>query len=106
MAYYPRPTDRPRSELAIFTRKVLIVTAVVLALAVLWAARAALLLVENAERVSSLQFSQLVVGHGVCSPRLPCRSSRSLIRPLRMRVLIVPSGSFSRSAMSLCDRPL
>jgi predicted PurR-regulated permease PerM len=45
MAYYPRPADRPRSELAIFTRKVLIVAAVVLSLALLWAARAVVLLV-------------------------------------------------------------
>lgn len=45
MAIYPRPTDRPRGELALFTRKVLIVVAVVAGAALLWSAREVLLLV-------------------------------------------------------------
>lgn len=45
MAYYPRPADRPRGELEIFARKVLIVAAVVSAVALLWAARDVVLLV-------------------------------------------------------------
>ena len=42
---YPRPIDRPRSELEIFTRKVLIVVGVALALAMMWFARDVLLLI-------------------------------------------------------------
>ncbi len=45
MTFYPRPTDRPRSELEIFTKKILIVAAVVAGAALLWAARDVLLLV-------------------------------------------------------------
>ncbi len=45
MALYPRPLDRPRSELELFTRKVLIVIALATAAAILWFARDALLLV-------------------------------------------------------------
>ena len=45
MAVYPRLTDRPRSELDLFTRKVLIVVGVAAACAVLWFARDVLLLV-------------------------------------------------------------
>ncbi len=45
MAYYPRPADHPRSELELFTRKVLIVVAVVAACALLWEARDVLLLI-------------------------------------------------------------
>jgi predicted PurR-regulated permease PerM len=42
---YPRPADRPRSELELFTRKVLIIAGVVAGAALLWAARDVLLLV-------------------------------------------------------------
>ena len=45
MAYYPRPTDRPRGELDVFVRKVLIVVGIVAACATLWFARDVLLLV-------------------------------------------------------------
>lgn len=45
MALYPRPADRPRSELELFTRKALIVAGVVAACAFLWAARDVLLLI-------------------------------------------------------------
>lgn len=45
MPHYPRPIDRPRSELEIFTKKVLIVAAIVALAAVLWFARDVLLLV-------------------------------------------------------------
>lgn len=45
MALYPRPVERPRGELEIFTRKVLIVVAVAGGCAVLWFARDVLLLV-------------------------------------------------------------
>jgi predicted PurR-regulated permease PerM len=45
MALYPRPADRPRSELELFTRKVLIVVVVAAALAILWYARDVLLLI-------------------------------------------------------------
>ena len=45
MAFYPRPADRPRGELELFTRKVLIVAAVVAGAALLWAASDVLLLV-------------------------------------------------------------
>jgi predicted PurR-regulated permease PerM len=45
VALYPRPADRPRNELDLFTRKVLIVVAVAAACAVLWFARDVLLLV-------------------------------------------------------------
>lgn len=42
---YPRPTDRPRSELEIFTKKAVIIIALLAVLALLWAAREVLLLV-------------------------------------------------------------
>jgi predicted PurR-regulated permease PerM len=42
---YPRPADRPRSELELFTRKVLIVVGVAAGSALLWFARDVLLLV-------------------------------------------------------------
>ena len=45
MASYPRPADRPRGELELFTRKVLIVVAIAAATAILWFARDVLLLV-------------------------------------------------------------
>jgi predicted PurR-regulated permease PerM len=45
VAFYPRPTDRPRSELDLFTRKVLIILALAAAMALLWFARDVLLLV-------------------------------------------------------------
>lgn len=45
MALYPRPTDRPRSELEVFTRKVLIVVGVAAGCLVLWFGRDVLLLV-------------------------------------------------------------
>jgi len=45
VASFPRPTDRPRSELEIFTRKVLIVIAAVAAAALLWEARGVLVLI-------------------------------------------------------------
>jgi predicted PurR-regulated permease PerM len=45
VAFYPRPGDRPRSELETFTRKVLIVVAVIAAVALLWEARGVLVLV-------------------------------------------------------------
>ena len=45
MAIYPRPTDRPRSELEIFFRKVLIVLGVALGATLLWFIRDVLLLV-------------------------------------------------------------
>jgi predicted PurR-regulated permease PerM len=45
MASYPRPTDRTRSELELFTRKVLVVVAVAAAVLLLWHARDVLLLV-------------------------------------------------------------
>src|SRR5215207_9515983 len=45
VAFYPRPTDRPRSELELFTRKVLILMALLAAAALLWFARDVLLLV-------------------------------------------------------------
>ena len=45
MAYYPRPADHPRSELELFTRKALIVVAIVAASAILWFARDVLLLI-------------------------------------------------------------
>jgi predicted PurR-regulated permease PerM len=45
VAYYPRPADRPRSELEIFTRKVLIVSGILAGAALLWAAREVILLV-------------------------------------------------------------
>lgn len=45
MAYYPRPADRPRSELEIFFRKVLIVAGVAAGMTLLWFARDVLLLV-------------------------------------------------------------
>jgi predicted PurR-regulated permease PerM len=45
VAFYPRPADRPRSELEIFTRKVLILAAVIGTIALLWAARDVLLLI-------------------------------------------------------------
>lgn len=45
MALYPRPTARPRSELELFTRKVLIVVGVAAGCALLWFARDVLLLV-------------------------------------------------------------
>ena len=45
MAIYPRPTDRPRSELELFTRKVFILLALAAAVALMWFARDVLLLV-------------------------------------------------------------
>ena len=45
MAPYPRPADRPRTELELFTRKVLIVVAIGVGCAVFWFARGALLLI-------------------------------------------------------------
>lgn len=45
MALYPRPADRPRSELELFTRKAMIVVGIAAAVSVLWFARDALLLV-------------------------------------------------------------
>lgn len=45
MALYPRPADRPRSELELFTRKVLIVIGAIAVCGVLWLARDVLLLV-------------------------------------------------------------
>ncbi|HVG25632.1 MAG TPA: AI-2E family transporter [Thermoanaerobaculia bacterium] len=45
MALYPRPVERPRSELELFTRKLLIVVGVAALAALLWFARDALLLV-------------------------------------------------------------
>ena len=45
MAIYPRPTDRSRSELELFVRKVLIVVGVAAAVTLLWFARDVLLLV-------------------------------------------------------------
>lgn len=53
MAYYPRPADRPRSELEIFLKKVLIVTGVICAMALLWAARGVLLLVFIAAAIAA-----------------------------------------------------
>ncbi|HEX2062080.1 MAG TPA: AI-2E family transporter [Thermoanaerobaculia bacterium] len=45
MALYPRPADRPRSELELFTKKVLIILGVAAAAALLWFTRDVLLLV-------------------------------------------------------------
>ena len=45
MAIYPRPSDRPRSELELFFRKVLIILGVAAAALLLWSARDVLLLV-------------------------------------------------------------
>ncbi len=45
MAYYPRLPDRPRSELEIFTKKILIALLIVAAAALLWFARGVLFLV-------------------------------------------------------------
>jgi predicted PurR-regulated permease PerM len=45
VAAYLRPTDRPRSELELFTRKVLILAGIAAGCAILWAARGVLLLV-------------------------------------------------------------
>jgi hypothetical protein len=45
VAYSPRPAERPRGELDLFTRKVLIVASVMAGCAVLWLARDVLLLV-------------------------------------------------------------
>jgi len=45
VAYHPRPADRPRGELDLFTRKVLIVAVVAAGCAILWLARDVLLLV-------------------------------------------------------------
>ena len=45
MSSFLRPTSGPRGDLEIFFRKVLIVAAVIVALALLWAARGVLLLV-------------------------------------------------------------
>ena len=45
MALYPRPVERPRTELELFTRKVLIVAAVVGGATLVWFARDVLLLV-------------------------------------------------------------
>jgi predicted PurR-regulated permease PerM len=42
---FPRPTDRPRSELELFTRKVLILLGIAAAAAILWFARDVLVLV-------------------------------------------------------------
>lgn len=53
MPYYPRPADRPRSELEIFARKVLIVVAVLAGVALLWAARAVVLLVFIAAAIAA-----------------------------------------------------
>ena len=44
MSSFLRPTSGPRGDLEIFFRKVLIVAAVIVALALLWAARGVLLL--------------------------------------------------------------
>ena len=53
MAYYPRPTDRPRSELEMFTRKGLIVLAIIAGAALLWFARGVLFLVFIAAVLAS-----------------------------------------------------
>jgi predicted PurR-regulated permease PerM len=45
VALYPRPVDRPRGELELFTRKVLIVVGIAAGATLLWSARDALLLV-------------------------------------------------------------
>ena len=45
MPYYPRPTERPRGELELFTKKVLILCGIAAGVAVLWFARDVLLLV-------------------------------------------------------------
>jgi predicted PurR-regulated permease PerM len=50
---YPRPADRPRSELEIFTKKVLIIAAVIGGAALLWAARDVLLLVVIAAAIAA-----------------------------------------------------
>lgn len=53
MTHYLRPGDRPRGELEIFTRKVLIVAAVAAALALLWFTRDVLLLVFIAAAIAA-----------------------------------------------------
>ncbi|HYO79484.1 MAG TPA: AI-2E family transporter, partial [Thermoanaerobaculia bacterium] len=53
MALYPRPADRPRSELEIFTKKVLIVAAAIAGGALLWAARDVLVLVFIAAAIAA-----------------------------------------------------
>ena len=45
MALYPRPVERPRGELELFTRKVLIIVGIAALAAVLWSARDVLVLV-------------------------------------------------------------
>jgi predicted PurR-regulated permease PerM len=53
VAIYPRPADRPRSELEIFTKKVLIIAAMLAAIALLWAARDVLLLIVIAAALAA-----------------------------------------------------
>lgn len=53
MAYYPRPADRPRSELELFSKKVLIAIGILAAAAMLWFARDVLLLVFIAAVLAS-----------------------------------------------------
>lgn len=53
MALYPRPAERPRSELELFTKKVLIVAAVAAALTLLWFVRDVLLLVAIAGAIAA-----------------------------------------------------
>ena len=53
MAYFPRPTDRPRGELELFTRKILIFVGIVAAVAMLWEARGVLVLIFIAAIVAA-----------------------------------------------------
>ncbi|MDQ3282806.1 MAG: AI-2E family transporter [Acidobacteriota bacterium] len=53
MAVYPRPTERPRSELELFTKKVLIVAGIAALAALLWFARDILLLVSVAAALAA-----------------------------------------------------
>ena len=53
MAYFPRPTDRPRSELELFTKKALIALAIVAVASLLWYARGVLFLVFIAAVLAS-----------------------------------------------------
>ena len=57
--------------------------------------RETVVVVERANRVGERQRFEIVRDHAVCS-----RRPRRLMRPLRMRVFTVPSGTPNRAASS------
>ena len=75
MALYPRPVDRPRGELELFTRKVLILLGIGAGAAVLWFARDVLVLVFIA--------AVLAAGIAPVVRRVRILWRRSTARPMR-----------------------